>query len=150
LYHHFPGGKEELAIAAVKWLADDIVQTIRDLRLDGASSPDILETIARSVAGWLIKTDFLQAGLLGALSSGLHHEQSRLRNAIAEAYERIETEYVRMMTVDKMGEAKARSLARTWLVTMEGAILLARVQRDATVVLGALLPVAAQAGCAQR
>ena len=33
LYHHFPGGKANLALAAVEWLTAEILNAIRNLRL---------------------------------------------------------------------------------------------------------------------
>src|SRR5207247_799868 len=53
MYHHFPLGKEQVAIAAVARIRGEVTALLRKLAADGSSLDGTIRTIADGMAGWL-------------------------------------------------------------------------------------------------
>ena len=129
LYHHFKGGKVELACAAAEWLADEVTLQIEHLRTTGVRASGVVESVARASAAWLEATRYRQGTLLAALTAGLGAEPS-LAPAVAAAFRRIEKAFTRTFTASGIPANAAAVLAQTTMVELEGALLLARAHRD--------------------
>ncbi|WP_350138765.1 helix-turn-helix domain-containing protein [Parasphingopyxis sp.] len=83
-YHHFPGGKTELAAAAADWLGNEIVDAMERARAKSVGAAQFLARAARDTAEWLEKRDFAEGSLLMMLADeGVPHEP-----VIAEAVSR--------------------------------------------------------------
>jgi TetR/AcrR family transcriptional repressor of lmrAB and yxaGH operons len=129
LYHHFKGGKAELASAAAAWLADEVTSRIERLRSKGVASSKVVESLARASAVWLEATRYRQGSLLAALTAGLGAEPS-LAPAVASAYCRIEEVFKLTFAASGIDARAAAALAQTTMVELEGGLLLARARRD--------------------
>jgi AcrR family transcriptional regulator len=134
LYHHFPGGKEQLAAEVVRSsgaiyealvtgvidAADDIVQGIRDA-FDGA-------------AAVLRETDYIDVCPIETVALEVSSTNETLRIACAEAFESWIGAGTKRVTGAGVAPGRARELATFVISTLEGAFVLARALRDATVV----------------
>lgn len=128
LYHHFPGGKEELAVAAITAVAAQVEGALR-------STLDAHEDVVQATQQWVdLLIDALQADprdgcpvAPSAIDAGASSEPLRL--AAAAAFEgwadAFSTALARTRTADV-----ARAQALVLLSAIEGALLLDRTTRD--------------------
>ena len=127
LYHYFPGGKEELGVAAVRWAGERGRSTLTQLSDNSADSPELLSAYATQLAGWMadsayrdgcpIATSMLETVPASAAMAGAGREVLGGWCAVlAEALQR-----------DGLDADAARRLAQLAVASLEGALLLARV-----------------------
>ncbi|HTU60739.1 MAG TPA: helix-turn-helix domain-containing protein, partial [Polyangiales bacterium] len=88
LYHHFPEGKAQLAIAAIEAIASDYEAAFERLRARGHSAAEIIRRFARAQAHWLTHNEWQQAGLFSVLVQGFVPEAPALHDALASVYNR--------------------------------------------------------------
>lgn len=70
LYHHFPTGKEGLAIAALGYLEGEVDTTLTRLVASGLSLGEVLRALAKECGAWLEQTNFCQTPLVSAIAGG--------------------------------------------------------------------------------
>ncbi|WP_027343882.1 TetR/AcrR family transcriptional regulator [Hamadaea tsunoensis] len=127
IYHHFPGGKEELAAEALRWYAQ---RTREEL---GRS-----ENVAEAVAAFLAasrrameKTGFVAGCPVAGVALDLADAGSPLHRVVAESL----SGWLRVLTraLEREGRTpdQARSLATFVIAAIEGALLLSRTERSA-------------------
>ncbi|MFM8561406.1 MAG: TetR/AcrR family transcriptional regulator [Solirubrobacterales bacterium] len=128
IYHHFPGGKDEMIGEAIGLLAEAVAARIRateatrpeqvsDAFTEGwrefARATDLKAVCAMSAATVGAGAD--AQGLLPAVAAAFNS----WRDALAEAYERTGVK-----------KADSRRLAMTTVATLEGALIIARAQQS--------------------
>jgi TetR/AcrR family transcriptional repressor of lmrAB and yxaGH operons len=137
LYHHFPTGKEGLAVAAAEWIAEDVDAELARLFGKGLSPAAALSVIADATAEWLTRTQCAQGALIALLASAAGDEAPALRTAVARAYGRWQARIAATL-----GGPDADAQAALAIASLEGAIVMARAARDPDLVRRAM----AQAG----
>lgn len=134
LYHHFPGGKADLACAAIAWIMDEIIGSIRTLRLEGHPPEALLAITGKGISAWLKKTEFAEGSLLATLTQEICPGEEDIRQAIGAAYRAIEAEYAQMLAVSGHETKNAKRLARNIISGLEGAMIYARACQDARII----------------
>ena len=132
LYFHFPGGKEELAAAAVKAGAAQ-VEVILQEGLAGAENPEaVLVKTSALFADELQASQFSKGCPVSTVALEATNATPLLQKACAEAYEA----WLALITETfiRLGLSSDRSprLARLTLSSIEGALLLAKATQDIT------------------
>ena len=132
LYHHFPGGKADLACAAADWAAAEAVAAIEQLRLAGQGPEKVISLTIIAIAEWMAARGFSQGSVLAALSACLDAEiDERLRDHVQAGYQAIIDAFAQMLEVAGADKATAAQIGRAVVAEIEGAGLLARAMRDA-------------------
>jgi TetR/AcrR family transcriptional repressor of lmrAB and yxaGH operons len=122
LYFHFPGGKEQLAVESVNLSAGVIHAGLRAVDdLDGA-----LELFAQQ----LVASDFRSGCPVATVALDAAGESEQIREACAAAYASWRELLVEFLVRQGVSAERAPGLATTVLAAVEGALLLARTQRD--------------------
>ncbi len=130
LYYYFPGGKEEIAAAAVEAAGGLVDKTLEQLSAETADFSTFLDRYAEMLAGWMaaskfrdgcpIATTLLEtvpmSDLIGSAGQTVF---GRWRSIIAEVLRR-----------DGWPAADAQPFADHVMATLEGALLMARLQQD--------------------
>jgi TetR/AcrR family transcriptional repressor of lmrAB and yxaGH operons len=122
LYFHFPGGKEQLAAESVGLSAADV-----RARLGGA--PD-LDTALEHLAGRLVASGFKDGCPVATVALDAAGESEQIREACAAAYASWRDVLVDFLVRQGIHADRAPGLATTVLAAVEGALLLAKTQRD--------------------
>jgi TetR/AcrR family transcriptional regulator, lmrAB and yxaGH operons repressor len=128
IYHHFGGGKTELAEEAVRWAGDYIVAgTV--VALAERDPIDAIALIRRQWSKVLRDSDF-RAGcpIVAATLEG--QREPTVHAAAAEVFESWEVALADAFRGHGIPAPRARSLATLLVASIEGAIVLARAQRS--------------------
>jgi AcrR family transcriptional regulator len=125
IYHHFPGGKAQLAQEAVDLAADAATVPLR-------GAPDPVAALHACLDGWrqrLEASDF-QAGSTLAAVATTPADVSGTREAAAAAYERWSETFADVLRESGVRRKKAARLATLASAAIEGALVLCRARRD--------------------
>ncbi|RJS19996.1 TetR/AcrR family transcriptional regulator [Corallococcus sp. H22C18031201] len=130
LYFHFPGGKEELAVAALESSAAEMTALLREhLRTERALVPALRRVLTlladRSEAARFEKGCPVSAVVL---SSGATPES--VRQAASDALRGWQDLLVERLRAEGLSLSDARRRSGLLLSTLEGALLLARAHRS--------------------
>jgi TetR/AcrR family transcriptional repressor of lmrAB and yxaGH operons len=130
LYFHFPGGKQELAIAAMERSAKQLRDAMVAI-LD--SSEDAEEAIGRLVgalAAGLEASDFADGCPIATVALETSSESEPMRAAAQAAFESWVEVLTQRLTRAGVEPAPAEQRALFVLAAIEGALILARARRD--------------------
>lgn len=130
LYFHFPGGKEELAIAALRESGEAWRARI-EAAVDGA--PDLgaaVGAVCRLFADELKASNWKLGCPLATVALEVAETNEPVREVCAAHFEAWEASIASRLRAAGMHEAMARPVATFALSALEGALLLARTQRS--------------------
>jgi AcrR family transcriptional regulator len=130
LYHHFPGGKEQLGAEVIRSagkMYEELVMTI----LGGA--PDLVTGVRDAflaAAVVLDETDYADACPIETVALEVSSTNETLREACAEVFESWIEAGTSVHADGGLPKAKARELAILFISVLEGAFVLCRAQRN--------------------
>lgn len=128
LYHHFPGGKTDLAVAAIERVAERAQQAFANLF---QRHPEPLEALAQwlqSGVTQLQDSDFERGCPLATIALESGPQDQAIRAALANAFATIRQ--VLETQLQRHGYAQAAGLASLFVALYEGGLLQARVAGD--------------------
>ncbi|MFN3818792.1 TetR/AcrR family transcriptional regulator [Blastomonas sp.] len=130
LYHHFPGGKPELAEACITRIAASTLSALDEASGSGADIIGFLRQLGAESCAWLERTDWRDGSLLAVIGQEQGGGDTALADAVRIAYQRIEMRLAKWLMLEGVAVARARDIAATIIAAHEGAMLLARCRRD--------------------
>lgn len=131
LYHFFPGGKEQLAQAAVV-TSGRVYCDLLELIWDGADSPaDAVQAFFEGAAAVLEETDFIDPCPIGTIAREVASTNDALRISTTAVFDLWITTAAARLRAAGLGASVATDLATTFVGTVEGGFVLARASRDA-------------------
>jgi TetR/AcrR family transcriptional regulator, lmrAB and yxaGH operons repressor len=143
MYHHFPGGKNELAAHAIMGLGQQAAANIRQL---GSGSTDFVANIQT----WFdhsctrLKTSQFDLGCPLAISAlEVGTDNPDLRNALKQAFTQMREALEEALLAQRLDIETARNWAYLLISTFEGGLLQAHVQQSTEPVTRSLIPVLA-------
>ena len=128
IYHHFPGGKEQLAADTVEWAA-----AVIERRLErAAQNGDPLAALGIFVDAWreILEDSNFRAGCPIVAVAAEAEAGAVATAAAAAAFARWQDVIARTLLDAGVGRTDARRLATLVVASIEGAILLCRVRHD--------------------
>jgi AcrR family transcriptional regulator len=128
IYHHFPGGKEELAADTVAWAAAVIERRIERAARNG----NPIVALGLFVEAWreVLEDSNFRAGCPIVAVAAEADAGSKATAAAAVAFARWQDLIARALLDAGVGRTDARRLATLVISAIEGAILLCRARRD--------------------
>ncbi|GGK32843.1 TetR family transcriptional regulator [Nocardia camponoti] len=130
MYFHFPEGKEQLAERAIMLAEQRFRDLITSATASEASPRELVKGLIDAFAALLVDSDY-QLGCpvsVVTLEMGAHSE--RLRTACARAYESWIAATAEYLAALGYSDEEARQLGTAMVSTVEGAMIVARAQRD--------------------
>ena len=127
IYHHFPGGKAELAAETVRYAGDVVATRVARTAGDGdpaAALHAYLDWWVRTLEG----TDFRAGCPVVAVAVEAQAEPA-VTAAAAEAFERWETMFAASLRKAGVPRPRASRLATLTVAAIEGAVVLCRAER---------------------
>ncbi len=128
IYHHFPGGKAELVTRAVELVGDTVVGVIEGLR--GGSPVEVVSGLAGMWRTALLGSDLGSGCAVAAVTIAADGELPALTALTGEIFLRWQGSLASAFEEGGLGPPAAGALAATVVAAFEGALILARAQRD--------------------
>jgi AcrR family transcriptional regulator len=130
VYHFFPGGKQELAVAAIHHGDEEFFVELRDT-LEAEEDPArAITALCRSLADGLHASDWVDGCPITTTSIGTAGRVPDIQAAAAAAFARWRGLVQDKLRASGMGEGDAHDLAHTVISTIEGAELASQVSRS--------------------
>jgi AcrR family transcriptional regulator len=136
VYHHFPGGKEQLGAEAIR-VAGALYEQLIPAVFDPA--PDLPSGVRAFFAGaaeHVRETDYADACPIATVALEVSSSSEAMRVACAEVFERWLAAAGQRFTAAGLSDGVARELAVSMFAALEGAFVLTRATRS-TEALGA-------------
>jgi AcrR family transcriptional regulator len=130
LYHHFPGGKEELASAAIR-ASGARYQAVVEAAWDGA--PEVIsgiEAVFHEAAETLEATDFTVACPIATVALEVAGTNEPLRQATAEVFDAWIAAGAARFEAEGVSSGDARALALAVIALLEGAFVLSQALKS--------------------
>jgi AcrR family transcriptional regulator len=141
IYHHFPGGKEQLGAEAIRRsgaLYELLIPAVFDPAPD---LPGAVRAFFAGAAAHLVETDYEDACPIATVALEVSSSSETMRRACAEVFESWIAAGVPRFTAAGVDAGTARELVIGMICALEGAFVLARATRtpDALHVAGELV-----------
>jgi TetR/AcrR family transcriptional regulator, lmrAB and yxaGH operons repressor len=137
LYFHFPGGKEELAIAAMERTGEQLRAAIASILTAGEDLPSAMAGLVDAMAGGFAASGYRDGCPIATVTLEAASDSDAMRATAAAVFEGWLQVLQERLHAAGFNPTDARRRALLVLSALEGALLLARAQRD----LGALVAV---------
>lgn len=132
MYHSFPGGKEELAAAAVREVGLHAAELIRDVFATAPSVADGLITIFDALMSDLEQSDFGNGCPIGVPATEAVGVSARIQDASREVFGAWVGAYRDALVGEGWSGPEAAQLATLIVTAYEGSLTIARAMRSTT------------------
>ena len=129
VYHHFPGGRDELVLTAGRTAAGFITGLLDE----AVASRDLITALDAFIAFWkhtLTQTGYSAGCAVAALGGDAADDASELLRLAAETFTGWKDRLAAAIEAAGFTAGEAGALATTVIATVEGAIMLCRVHRS--------------------
>jgi AcrR family transcriptional regulator len=126
IYHHFPGGKDELVTAAITATEQHALGML-DLQ-EGASAVQVAQSFLEAWRALLVSSNFDAGCALVAVTVAA--ENDALRERTASAFRAWQAKLAHALAAGGLGTEAAESAAALLLAASEGVVVICRAQRD--------------------
>jgi TetR/AcrR family transcriptional repressor of lmrAB and yxaGH operons len=126
-YHHFPGGKEQLAVAAVELGVERSSEVVRKAFAENDSTEDAIRALFRHAGQVLVKGDFRMGSPLATITLETAHISPVLTEACRQGFQAWHQLLVGLLA--ERGYPDPPGLAVAIVTNMEGALVLCRIHR---------------------
>lgn len=131
LYHYFPNGKDQIAEAAVRFAGAGVVATLEKLEREHNTAAAMIRAYCKLLAGWMAKSGFRDGCPISTTLLESAPQSADTASAGREAFAGWCAVIARALVRDGLGKAEARRLATLAVCSIEGALILARVESSA-------------------
>ena len=129
LYHHFPGGKDELAAETIKRAGAQYAELVAGKLVAGPDLPTNIRNAFASAAQTLCETDYADACPIETVALEVASTNERLRAATADVFDSWIDGLDALLQSNGVAAAEARPLAYVIISALEGAFVLVRAAR---------------------
>lgn len=126
IYHHFPGGKEEIAVAAITGTGVLTGRMIRQAPTDVFAT---MGTLFEFMVAKLGDSDWTDGCPIGTPALDGGSDVEAVRSACVHAFDTMEQAFAGLLAELGLGGADAAELATTVVAAYEGATILARIRQ---------------------
>ena len=126
MYHHFPGGKEQLVAEAIVFAGQYVTNRIKA----GASAIEVAEILTDRLVRRLEKTDFADGCAIASSTLDVASISAPVRAACATTFSDWQDVLVERLVDEGAADADARRAATVVIAAVEGALVLSRATAD--------------------
>ncbi len=130
LYFHFPGGKEEIGVAALQFYAQAVRAMMASAAKASPNAEEFLALIVRNMATDVERWDFQEGCPIAAVALDIVGQSQALGNAVRDAFQSWELEIKNGLRHIGVNPDDSATIASATLAQLEGALLLARTYRS--------------------
>jgi AcrR family transcriptional regulator len=129
LYHHFPGGKDELAAETIRRAGDHYAAIVTEKLTETDDVVANVRTAFRAAGQTLVDTGYADACPIETVALEVASTNEPLRLATAEVFESWIVGLTLLLQAEGIAEDRSRELGQVVLCALEGAFILARASR---------------------
>lgn len=129
VYHHFPGGRNELILAAIRQAADYITSRI-DATVQSGDPFQALDGFVRFWKRTLLDTDYLAGCPVVAVAVDAHQDPPEAAALAREVFMQWQAKLQELLANRGIDPARAARLATLVVAAVEGAVILCRTHHD--------------------
>ena len=134
LYHHFPGGKPNLGVAAIALSAGVFARQIAEATEAAQNRDDVLDALVQLTIDCLVSTDYVAGCPLATIALETAPQNAELSAACDAGFRLwIDAIAARLRAVG-LNEEAAQVDAELMLACLEGAMAIARTRQDSAIV----------------
>ncbi|MGR0161465.1 TetR/AcrR family transcriptional regulator [Paenarthrobacter nitroguajacolicus] len=137
IYFHFPGGKEDLGVAAVELAAKEFETLIAEAAISAGSAAEAARVAIEALATIVSGSNFRLGCPVSVVTLEMGAESERLRRACAAAFEAWIAPTSALLEASGVDAKEARSLATVVVSTIEGAVIVSRAMQSTQPLLSA-------------
>lgn len=126
LYHHFPGGKDELVLAAVRATGDQMMSALDQLA--GKPAGEVARGFAALWRMILARSDFAAGCAIVAVTVAAN--SATLLERAGEVFRGNRSRLAKLLAEGGVPQDRALALATTLISAFEGAVVLSRAERS--------------------
>ncbi len=130
LYYHFPGGKEELAIEAIRYVGTIVLRRIKENLVQPDSPAEAIRSFIRNIAFNVELSNYRAGGPITTIAMETAASSDTLREECQRIYSEWQAAFADKMVVGGIPSQKARQLAMLIIAAIEGGVILCRTQRS--------------------
>jgi TetR/AcrR family transcriptional repressor of lmrAB and yxaGH operons len=130
LYHHFPGGKDQLTAEALATSAREIDGLIRGLADGAPDTRTLIEVVLDALADRMEEAGYTKGCPIATVALEVAATNDLLQKACADAYDSWQRALNDRLVADGHAPARAQDLACSLLALIEGALVLSRARRS--------------------
>lgn len=130
LYHHFPGGKDELVSEALTAAGGEVDRIVRELAVSAPSSQELVLAVLERLADRMVAADYSKGCPVATVALEVAASNDDLQSVCGGIYSGWQRNLADALLVDGHDPAEANELATTALALIEGALVLARASRS--------------------
>jgi len=134
LYHYFPGGKTEIAAAAVTHAGAVVSATLTALTAEHPTAAAAIRAYGVLLAGWFAKSGYREGCPIATTILELAPATEEVTAAGRQVYDDWVGIFAAALIRDGVGDNRAAALARTAIAAFQGALILARTAQNETAV----------------
>ena len=128
-YHHFPKGKEELALEAIMDMRKQVLALFQQAAKGITNEPQYIKRLISAVEQWLQQSDFLEGcPVAGFAVEGAQYPT--LREACNDTYSTWCNQLAEVLSTFNYNTRQALERAHLIVASVDGAILMSRVAQD--------------------
>jgi len=130
LYHYFPDGKDQLAIEAVRYVSGQIEQAASEILSSYSDPIKALRALFEFVEKNLSESGFRDGCPVGAVTLDVASSSNSIREACERCFEEWLDLFLEHLKRAGLTATRAKTIATLCLASLEGGIILSRVQRS--------------------
>ncbi len=130
LYHHFPGGKSELAVKAIESVAEQLGVGLEKIIQRAADPVEAMTQWMDSAQKTLQKSNFHAGCPLATIALESTEQDDEIREALNNAFALLRSKIARVLGSVGMADRSARATSALIVSAYEGALLQSRVAED--------------------
>ena len=128
LYYYFPGGKDQIGEAAVRFAGKGVVATLEKLEQEHKSAAAMMQAYCRLLVGWMAKSGFRDGCPISTTLLESAPQSAGMALAGREAFSAWRAVIARALLRDGFSKSEAWRLSTMAVSAIEGALILARVE----------------------
>jgi len=128
IYHYFPGGKDEIAAAAVHYAGDKVRRTLDELAATTTTPAALLRAYGALLAGWMADSGFRDGCPITTAMLETAPDKIDVAAVGKAAFASWSAVIEAQLIASGVKQQRAQALSRLAIMTLEGALVLARVE----------------------
>lgn len=131
LYYHFPNGKEQLAIEAVRWTKQNVTAFIKETLSQYDDAVESIKHFVLDSAKRFEENNYFQGVPITALVLETAATSDELRKACQEVFEAWSKEFANKLLLNGYSESEAKVLGDTINIMIQGGFVVSLARKNA-------------------